>query len=81
MAKYGYAYGGNSTKSGFPPRTDEWSKPSYAFESVHLSQPVIVDLKGRKMPIILETSNNCAQRYVAEVETAAEQVRAPLVIE
>jgi len=33
------------------------------------------------MPIILETSNSYAQRYVAEVETAAEQVRAPLVIE
>lgn len=81
MAKYGYTYGGNSAKSGFPRRSDEWSKPSYASESDHLSQPVIVDAEGRKMPIILETSSNCAQRYVAEVETTVEQVCAPLVIE
>nr|XP_023871400.1 extensin-3-like [Quercus suber]POE87174.1 hypothetical protein CFP56_65777 [Quercus suber] len=81
MAKYGYTYGGNSAKSGFPRRSDEGSKPSYASESDHLSQPVIVDAEGRKMPIILETSSNCAQRYVAEVETTVEQVCAPLVIE
>ena len=33
------------------------------------------------MPIILETSHNCAQRYVAEVETTVKQVCAPLVME
>ena len=82
MAGYGYAYRGNSTYSGVPPRSDEWIKKSYVSESDNLSRPVIVDAEGRKMPIMLgQTPNYTAQGYVTKVETVVEHVRVPLVIQ
>ncbi|KAL4637355.1 hypothetical protein ACB092_03G071500 [Castanea dentata] len=66
MAGYGYAYRGNSTYSGVPPRSDEWIKKSHISESDSLSRPVIVDAEGRKMPTMLATPNYTAQGYVTK---------------
>ena len=80
MAGSGYAYRGYSTYSGVPPSSDEWSKTSYASDTdQYWCQPVIADVEGRKLAIILATPYYSAQGYVTKVQAVVEH-RGPSAI-
>lgn len=81
MSRYGYPYrGGSRTSGGVASVADanELSKASYASESDQVCRPVIIDADGRKMPMIVCTSNQNKQSYLVET---IEYVRTPLVPE
>ncbi|KAG7969014.1 hypothetical protein I3843_07G009100 [Carya illinoinensis] len=82
MSWYGRSlFGGGSRTSGgvaSVANAKELSKASYASESNQVSRPVMIDAEGRKMPVIVCTSNQSEQSYLVET---IEPIRTPLVSE
>ncbi|KAF5453908.1 hypothetical protein F2P56_023620, partial [Juglans regia] len=81
MSWYSYPYRGGSRTSGgvaSVANANELSKASYASESDQVCRPVMIDTEGRKVPVIVCTSNQNKQSYLVET---IEHVRTPLVLE
>ncbi|XP_042986956.1 uncharacterized protein LOC122315219 [Carya illinoinensis] len=82
MSWYGRSlFGGGSRTAGgvaSVANAKELSKASYASESNQVSRPVMIDAEGRKMPVIVCTSNQSEQSYLVET---IEPIRTPLVSE